>query len=850
MKPHFVAAMIRRELRSAGRRFGFYGSCMAIGIAVVVGLHSLREAVDQAVDLRSKELLGADLRLESRDPLSQEVTDALASLSLRAPIESTQLTRLGTMALAERSGRSRLVDLLAIDGVYPLYGEIWTEPAHRWQASGNPPGQVFVDATLLIQLDLEVSDRLRIGGESFVIAAAIKKAPGSFGLQAEMAPRVFLLKSDLDRTGLVQRGSLVSYLRYLKLPEGVVDPWVEKYESTLEDARVRVQTVRGYQEDLSEAFGNLTRYLGLVGLAALMLGSIGVAAGVRVFVREKLDTVALLRSIGASPSDVVAIYSGLAVMLGLCAGLLGIVLCLPLLWVLPGVFGDLLPVEVSLRIGPVGVATGLGLSIWATLLCAMGPISDLASIPPLRALRRDFGTGEGDRKLARALSVVAVIASVALAAVWQAGSLRIGLAFAAGLLVTVGALSLAALGMIRFLRRHPPRVLAYWARQGIANLFRPRNHTLPTTIAIGFALFLVGTIHTVQRNVLSQMEVDTSPDRPNFVLFDVQRDQLAGVQELLADHGAKVVDQAPLISARIAAVGGTTRTKWLGDDTLARDFRWALQREYRLTYADTLRDSEEIVEGSWWNPDEVAFSDSSYPVSVERDLAQSLGVGVGDTLRWQIQGVEVDTIVTSLRQVDWGRMATNFFVVFPTAALETAPQSTVLLAHLADEQARAEMQRDLVGRFPNVSALDATLILRSLDTMLGQIGIAIRLLSLFTLGTGIAILIAAALAARSERAREALLLRVLGASTTLLRRIVATEAVVLAGLASAVGGLLAVVGSFCVVVYVFELPFDPPVLDLLFLVLATFLVTALFGGVGVTVGAEGSPHAALRREAG
>ena len=850
MKPRFVAAMIRRELRSAGRRFGFYGSCMAIGIAVVVGLHSLREAVDDAVDLRSKELLGADLRLESRDPLSEEVLAALQQLSPGVAIESTELTRLGSMALAERSGRSRLVDLLAIEGTYPLYGEVWTEPAYLWEGFGSRPGQVFVDSTLLIQLDLKVSDRLRIGGKSFEIAAAIKKAPGSFGLQAEMAPRVFLLKSDLDQTGLVQKGSLVSYLRYMKLPNGVVDPWIDEFGTTLEDARVRVQTVRGYQEDMSEAFGNLTRYLGLVGLAALMLGSIGVAAGVRVFVREKLDTVALLRSIGASPSDMVAIYSGLAVMLGLAAGVLGIVLCIPLLWVLPSVFGDLLPVEVSLGIGPQGIATGLGLSVWATLLCAMGPISDLASIPPLRALRRDFGSGEKDRKLARIVSGLAVVGSLAIAAVWQAGNLRVGLAFAAGLLATVGALTLAALSMIHVLRRHPPRVFAYWARQGVANLFRPRNHTLPTTIAIGFALFLVGTIHAVQRNVLTQMEVDTSPDRPNFVLFDVQRDQLEGVGLLLANHGAKIVDQAPLISARIAAVAGTTRTEWLSDEALPRDFRWALQREYRLTYADTLRDSEEIVAGSWWKPEEVAFSDQRYPVSVERDLAQSLGVGVGDTLRWQIQGVEVDSVVTSLRQVDWGRMATNFFVVFPTAALETAPQSTVLLAHLSDEQARAEMQRDLVGEFPNISALDATLILRSLDTMLGQIGIAIRLLSLFTLGTGIAILIAAALAARSERAREALLLRVLGASTSVLRKIVATEAVVLAGLASAVGGLLAGIGSFGIVVYVFELPFDPPLLDLLGLVLATFCVTALFGGVGVTTGSGESPHAALRREAG
>jgi putative ABC transport system permease protein len=851
MKLRFVSGMVRRELRSAGRRFGFYGSCMAIGIAVVVGLHSLREAVNEAVDLRSKELLGADLRLESRDPLSPEVTAALGPLISEALQEPTRVTRLGSMALAERSGRSRLVDLLAIEGVYPIYGEVWTEPAYRWGEFGKESGRVFVDSTLLIQLDLEVGDRLRIGGESFEVAAAVKKAPGSFGLQVEIAPRVFLLKSDLDRTGLVQEGSLVSYLHYLKLPDGEVDPWLEEHEEMLANARVRVQTVSGYQEDMSEAFGNLTRYLGLVGLAALMLGSIGVAAGVRVFVREKLDVVALLRSIGASPADVIAVYTGLAIALGLAAGLLGLILCLPLLWILPGLVGDLLPVEVSLRIGPAGIATGLGLSIWATLLCALGPISDLAAVPPLSALRRDFGSRERSATGGRVSAIVATIASLLIVSVWQAGSLRVGLFFAAGLVVTVSILALAAVSLVQLLRRHPPRVFAYWARQGIANLFRPRNHTLPTTIAIGFALFIVATVHTVQSNVLRQMAVDTSPDRPNFVLFDVQRDQLDGVGALLTEHGAVVVDQAPLISARIASVDGMARGELLVDDELSRDLRWALQREYRLTYADTLRDSEEIVEGRWWEPGAMGVDEEPYPVSVERDLANSLGVGVGDTLVWQIQGVEIKTTVASLRQVDWGRMATNFFVVFPTAALEAAPQSTVLLAHLADERARAEMQRDLVGRFPNVSALDATLILRSLDTMLSQIGIAIRLLSLFTLGTGIAILIAASLAARSERAREALLLRVLGASRSVLRRIVATEAIVLAGLASTVGGLLSGVASFCIVVFVFELPFDPPLLDLLGLILATFCVTAAFGGVGgrigVATGAVDAPQAALRR---
>ena len=822
---------------------------MAIGIAVVVSLHCLREAVNEAVDLRSKELLGADLRLESRDAFGPAVQAAIEPLEKAALQPPTRVTRLGSMALAERSGRSRLVDLLAIEGEYPIYGEVWTEPAHLWSSFASEPGRIFVDSTLLLQLDVEVGDSLRLGSRSFEIAAAVKKAPGSFGLQAEVAPRVFLQQSDLDRTGLVVEGSLVSHLRYFELPNELVDPWLEEHEALLEQARVRSQTVRGYQEDMSEAFGNLTRYLGLVGLAALVLGSIGVAAGVRVFVREKLDQVALLRSIGASPSDVVAIYTGLAICLGLSAGLFGILLCLPLLGVLPRMLGDLLPVEVTLGVGPSAIATALGLSVWATLLCAMGPVLDLARVAPLRALRRDFGQRESGGHPGRLVTLVVVALSLLVASIWQAGSLRVGASFALGLVLTVALLALAALGLIRLLRRHPPRILAYWARQGIANLFRPRNHTLPTTIAIGFALFVVATVHAVQRNVLDQMAVDTRPDRPNFVLFDVQRDQLDGVEALLAEHAAGVTDRAPLVSARLAAVDGVSRGEYLADEDLSRELRWGLQREYRLTYSDVLRDSEELVAGRWWEPGEVSAGAASFPVSLERDLANSLGVKVGDRLRWQIQGVEVETTIMSLRQVDWGRMATNFFVVFPPAALEQAPQSTVMLAHLGDERARAALQRDLVGRFPNVSALDATLILRSLDSMLEQIGIAIRLLSIFTLGTGIAILVAASMAARTERAKEAVLLRVLGASRTLLRRIVATEAVVLAALAAVVGATLSGLAAWALVVFVFELPFAPPLLDLGGLALGTFVVTALFGGIGGATRAGDSPQSALRREA-
>lgn len=850
MRGRFVAAMLRRELRHAVRRFGFYGACMAVGIAVVMSLHALREAVDEAVTLRSQELLGADLRIESREGFGPEHAELLAPIEQQALRPATQVTRMGSMVLAEGSGRSRLVDLIAIDGAYPIYGAVWTEPAHRFARFGETPGRVFADTSLLIQLDLEPGDSIRIGQASFTVEAGIVKAPGRFGFQADVAPRIFLTQRDLATTGLLQVGSLVTHLRYFALPGAAADAWFEANRERLEAARIRVQTLASYREELSEAFGNLTRYLGLVGLAALLLGSVGVAAGMRAFVQEKQATVALLRSIGATPADVVALHGALALVLGLASGLLGIAVAGPILLALPIVFRELLPVEVTLGLGPAELATGLGLALYATAACALGPVADLAAVPPLQALRGDFGAPSERRWRGRIAVFVLVALSIFAVAMVQARSLRVGALFAAGTLASIASLALAALAVMRLLRHHPPLFLPFATRQGIANLARPRNHTLPTTIAIGFALFIVGTVHGVQHNVLAQLAVDTRPDRPNVVLFDVQSDQEAGVEALLVRHGAALTDRAPIVAARLARVAGRDRAQALADESVSRDRRWALQREYQLTYHDRPRDSEEVVAGAWWVPGQVAAGDPVFPISLEDDLAASLGVGVGDPVTWQIQGVEVETVVANLRHVDWGRMATNFFVVFPTAALESAPQSRVLLAHLADEAARAALQRDVVVEFPNVSALDATLILRSLDEMFAQIGIAVRVLALFTLATGLAILVAAALAARRERAREALLLRILGASRRVLRRIALVEALALAALAALVGTLAALAAAAALVVFVFELPFDPPLADFAFLAGVAFGVTALVGGALAVTAPARSPIEGLRAENG
>jgi putative ABC transport system permease protein len=840
----FALSMARRELRASRRRFALYGGCMALGIAALVALQGLRETVRGAVAAESRSLLGADLRLESRTPFD-EATLALLERLHEGPEETTgRITRFASMALVPRSGRTRLVDVQAVGGTFPLHGEVRTDPPEAWPRLRGEELVAVVDRSLLVQLEAEVGDALALGEARFEIAGSIVRAPGTFGMRTRVAPRVFIARRAVEETGLVRPGSLVEHLLYARADEARLRPWLDRHRERLLAARVRVQTVAGYEESLSRSFGTLSRYLGLVGLAALALGGVGVAAGARVFVREKLDTVAVLRALGARSNDVLAAYGLLALALGAVAGTAGAAIGAVLQWVLPWLLRAFLPVEVEVSLEPGAVATGIGLGVWLTLLFAGGPLLDLGRVPPLRALRRDFTAGRA-ALTGRVLLVGAVALTLLAASLWQAPRPALGLAFAGGLAGAIALLAAAAGVTMRALRRHPLRRAPFWLRQGVANLFRPRNHTLASVLAVGFGLFVVATLQIVRHNVLAQIASDTSPDRPNLVLFDVQRDQLDAVRALAEERGARLVEQAPIVSLRIARLAGREVSEQLRAEAMSRDLRWALRREYRATYSGELRETETISSGRWWSPDDLG-GNAPAGVSLETEIAALLGVAPGDSIAWDVQGVRLDSVVRSLRDVNWDRLATNFFLIFSPGVLEEAPQSLVLLLRLPGADARAAFQRDLVGRFANVSALDATVILAAVDSLLGELGFAVRLLALFTLATGLSVLVAAGASARHERTREALLLRTLGASSRTVRRIVACEALALAAIAAAVGAGLALAASWALVRFVFELPFGAPLGELAALSLGTVAATAALGAASGGTRRARSPLAALR----
>ncbi len=828
----FILRMALRESRAAWRRMALYMGSITLGVAALVAINSFRADVITGVHAEARVLLGADLELFSRQPFPADVQQALDSAA-QAGTPISYATNFTSMALAPRTGLTRLVNVRAMTGGYPYYGTIETEPAEAW-SQREAGRQALVDPGVLVYLDARQGDTLRIGQAAFVISGVVTKVPGDVGLRTAIGPSVYIPRAYVDETGLIQFGSLVRYLAYLQIPTvEEVETFVDAWGTRLEEARMGYDTVEEREEEWAESLDALARFLGLVGLIALLLGGIGVASAVHVFVKRRLDTVAVLRCLGASQRTVFAVYLVQAALMGAVGSAVGVALGLAVQWSLPGVLEDFLPLEVSPTLHAAPVLTGLGIGIWVAVLFGMLPLLTVRDVAPLQALRRAYDGPPPRRDVARLLTYVAVAATVVGLSVSQAPVMPAGLAFAVAIALTTTALWLVAKGLTRATRRFFPRRAPYVVRQGVANLFRPHNQTVSVILTVGFGLYLLASLHVVQRNLLDQIAIDARPDRPNLVIFDIQQDQQAGVESLLTERGLVTQEFTPIVPARIAALNGRPVSELLSDTTGPGPSRWALRREYRNTYRDTLVSSEELTAGAWWDEPRAApppGAGSPLPrISMERDVAEELRLELGDRITWDVQGVRVETEIASLRRVDWARFEPNFFAVFEPGVLEGAPQIFVTLARVEGDVPRAEVQRDLVQRYPNISALDLSLVQQTIDTILGSVAVAIRFMALFSIASGMIVLIGAIGTSRYQRLRESVLLKTIGAQARQVTRILATEYLALGALAALTGLLLAALAGWALVTFFFEMTFRLPLLPLLGLGLATVLVTILVG---------------------
>ncbi|MFQ5537265.1 MAG: ABC transporter permease [Gemmatimonadota bacterium] len=843
MRIRFALSLARREARYGLRRVGAYTLSITLGVAALVAVHSFREDVARSVREEADVLMGANARLSSRRPFPDSVQRVVDSLAA-AGVGVARVTTTSSMVLAPATGVVRLLQVQAADSAFPFYGEVETRPRGVWR-KGRGTGGLLADPAVLDQLGVGVGDTLLVGRLRFRVAGVVEELPTEVGFQAALAPRVYLSPDAMERAGLLGFGSLARYQVFLRMADPEERRALrQRYEDAWEEAQVSFTLAEEQAQSVANGVRFLGRFLSLVGLGALLLGGLGVASAINVYIRERRPGVAVLRCVGARQSELFLAYLLQAGGLGLLGSLLGVGVGMAVQQALPGLLREVLPVVVSPRLSPVSALAGLGIGVWVALIFAILPLLQIRRVSPLAALRQEYSeAGVRPFGLDRLAAVVALVVSVLLLARLEAPGPRLGWAFAAAITGVAGLLLAVGFALTRAARHVLPRWASYPVRQGVSNLFRPRNQTLAVTLALGLGAFIVGFVLQVQSSLLRDLSFSFGTGRPNVLLFDVQPDQVEGVLELLPASLRDDAVATPLLPSRIAAINGRTPEELRADTTLAerRPEAWALRREYRNTYRDELGDAERVVAGRWWAPS----SPSSGPrgreagmeeeeerlpgVSMEVDIARDLGVGLGDTITWRIAGGEFSTVVTSLRRVEWDRLEPNFFAVLEPGRVAAAPHTFVVLARIADEGERAAFQRRLVGAFPNVSALDFSRVQEAVDTILSRVRDAVVFLGIFSAVAGLIVLAGALGTSRTQRVRESGLLRTLGARRGQIRAILITEYVALGTLASGTGLLLALAAAWLAVPRTFQVSFAP---DLGAMGVIWGTVVALTVGVG------------------
>lgn len=823
-----------------GRLFLFISSII-IGIAALVAINSFNSNLQDDIDVQAKDLLGADLVVNSNKAFDSVAMDMFDTLDFEQGMD----VRFASMVLfVNNNGGTRLIQVVATQGDFPFYGKVETLPENALEIVKSSKSAIL-DESLAIQFEVSSGDSLKLGRTTFLVAGIVKSMPGSNAVSASFTPSVYIDIDYLDDTELIQFGSRYSYKRYFKTENlKEADELLAQIKPHLRKGGYRWDTVEEEKEDLGEAFANLYRFFNLLGFVALILGCIGVASSVHIYVQEKKNTVALLRCIGASSWQAFNVFLIQAISLGILGSALGVILGVAIQFGAPAALKTFIPLEMHVSIVWPAVFQGLVLGIMVAVLFSLLPLAGVRNIPPLIVLRSYIDKLAGWSKM-RVAIILGVVLFPWLFAIYQTQSLQLGSIFLAGLLGSFLCLLIVARILIWLTQKFFPSSWSFVWRQGLANLFRPNNQTTVLVVVIGLGAFLVSTLNLVQNSLLHQVEFMGSDDRANTVLFDIQTYQKEGVAKLVAEHDLPVQQLVPIVTTRISRINDKT-IKQIQADSSSQIPNWSMTREYRVTYRDSLISSEELVEGKLLpkveNPGDSIF------VSISESMAETLEVGVGDSVTFDVQGVPILTYIGSIRAVDWQRIQTNFIFVFPVGVLEAAPQFYVLMTRAESNVQSSLFQQALVRNFPNVSAIDLTLILKTIDDFMSKVAFVIQFMAMFSIITGLIVLSGAVSNSKYLRLKENVLLRTLGAVKKQVVKMTLIEYGYLGMFAGLTGILLSLLGGWGLSVTFFEVAFVPDFGVLGFIWFIVVALTMTVGWINTRGVLNNSPLEVLRRE--
>jgi putative ABC transport system permease protein len=840
----WIITMARRDARRGWRALLFCAAAIAGGVAVLVAVAAFAANLRSAVDDKTRALLGADLRVSSREPFSAKAEAWMKTV----PGQQARETSLLTMGSFPRVNTTRLVQLRGLTGGFPFYGALETAPVGL-KPQDFPEPVALVEEGLAAQLDLQTGDLMKLGSVEFKIAGVVRRAPGETEFAGTFAPRVYISGEWMTRTGLEGgRGSITSYTAHFKMPATPDEAWVEAAQQKFGDEEhLRLETVEMRRRSLGQAIDNLQGFFSLVGCMSLLLGGLGIAGAAQVYVRERLDGLAVLRCLGATARQGFGIMLVQVAAAGLAGAAAGTVIGAGLQSLLPSLLAKYLPVDVVFSLSWPSVILGVVTGIVTSSLFALPPLLEVRRATPLRALRAGFDEEAPPNDWTRrGLPVLLALVVVGYCCALAARPVD-GLWFAAGLGAALAALGALAWALRRMARKLAgARGLGFVARQGLANLDRPRNRTALLTAVLGLGVFLMYTLWLVEAMLLSQGEFLERGQEPDLFFYDIQPGQVAGLEALLGAHHLTLSEETPVVSMRLRSVNGRTVSD-IRNDKNDRRPGWLLGHEFRSTYRDHLTTTETLVGGAFTPR---YAGKGLIPISVEEGAAKDLGVKVGDPLVFDVQGVTMDAVVGSLRRVDWQRFRPNFFLIFPAGVLEDAPAWSLGVARAGDANLRGQVLREVAEKYPNISVIDLGLVIATLTDLLDRAAFAMRFLALFTLGTGVLVVFGTIWTGRHQRRRESALLRALGASARTMRGIWRVEYALVGVLGGVAGSALAVGAAWALGKYLFELAMPWGAADWSWPVaVGLAAVTSLLAGMAASRGlASHSPLEVLRAE--
>ncbi len=815
--------MAWRDARSNKRRLFIYISAIIIGVAAQVAITSFRANIERTMDNQARELLGADLEVESDRPFTDKTIAYFDSLGG----EQSTITEFASMAYFPETGGTRLSNIRALEGGFPFYGQLITEPAGALETLRNQ-NVALVDQNLLQQFGISVGDTVRIGDAAFEIGGAIKKVPGEAAAVSLIGPRIFIPRQMVDSTNLVRAGSRVEYKQYFGFEEDRDMAALEKaFRPFAREQELSLDTVAERKREIGEVVANLSRFLNLIGFIALLLGGIGVASAINVYIKRKVNTAAILRCLGASSQQATGIFLAQALTLGFLGALCGTLIGLGIQFLLPGLFSNFLPIQVDVSLSWFSIGLGFLTGTGVALVFALLPLLSLAKASPLFTLRSfDQNITELLPTKIRVVTYLIIAGTVSLYAMLLTSDWRTGLLFTAGIAIAFVLLLGVARLLMSLIQKYFPSGWPYVWRQGLSNLYRPNNQTSALMVTLGLGVFLVSTLYFSQNMLMQELEFASREDAPNLIFYDIQPDQNEGVSSILQKQGAPVIQNVPMVTMRLDSINSRS-VEAIAEDSTSKARRWALTREYRSTYRDSLIDSETLLKGKWIG--EADPSEGLVPVSPAQNIVEDLAVDLGDTLTFDVQGVPVNTYVSSIREVDFQRVQPNFLMLFPSGVLEQAPKIFVTVTRAAGSSESAALQQEMVSTYPNVSAIDVSQILSIIQSFIDKISLAIQFMALLSIITGLIVLASSVLVSRFQRVRESVLLRTLGASKKQIIQITGIEYLFLGLLSAITGLLLSVIAAWGLGYFYFDLVFAPLLLIFLLIIGGVTAITLAIG---------------------